>query len=234
MDKEIIQHIFEPFFSTKVQGESTGLGLSVVYGIIKQHEGWINVYSKPELGAAFRIYFPAVLTEPDVMDEQWVSLAEFQGRGERILLVEDDVAIRELNARILQGNGYVPFSAASAEEALERHLAQTKKLQATIEKLNRAITLEDAYSSAIEGVITVLNADRASILLFDPDGVIRFKAWEGLSPDYRSVIEGYFPWDKHDLKAQQISCLILLRRIFQMTYKLPLFVKEFMPVHSFL
>ena len=119
MDKETIERIFEPFFSTKGPGKGTGLGLSVVYGIIKQHEGWINVYSEPGQGATFRIYLPAVSVKPDTVDEQRVSLAEFQGRGERILLVEDDGAIRELSARILRENGYVPFSAANAEEALE-------------------------------------------------------------------------------------------------------------------
>ncbi len=118
MDKKTVEHIFEPFFSTKGPGKGTGLGLSVAYGIIKQHEGWINVYSEPGRGTTFRIYLPAVPVKLDTVDEGLVSPAEFKGRGEQILLVEDDQAIRELIARILQENGYVVFAAANAEEAL--------------------------------------------------------------------------------------------------------------------
>jgi len=119
MDEGTVQRIFEPFFSTKGPGKGTGLGLSVVYGIVKQHGGWINVYSKPGQGTTFKIYLPAVPIEPEAMDEGPISLEKFRGRGERILLVEDDRAIRKMSARALQENGYVPFPAASAEEALE-------------------------------------------------------------------------------------------------------------------
>jgi len=119
MNKEIIERIFEPFFSTKSPGKGTGLGLSVVYGIIQQHEGWITVHSKPGLGSTFNIYLPSVSTEPEKMKEESISLAKFQGRGERILLVEDEDYVRELSARTLKENGYIPFPARSAKEALE-------------------------------------------------------------------------------------------------------------------
>ena len=91
-----------------------------------------------------------------------------------------------------------------AEEALMSHLDQTRKLRDMVEKLNRADSLEDAYSVTIQSILTVIKADRASILLVDAVGRVRFKAWEGLSQEYRMVTEGHFPWEISDLKAQPI------------------------------
>ena len=119
MDKETIEHIFEPFFTTKRPEEGTGLGLSAVYGIILQHGGWVNVYSEPGRGSVFSIFLPAFSMQPQMTDVQRLSLADFQGRGERILLVEDEEIIRNLNAETLKEYGYITFLAASAEEALE-------------------------------------------------------------------------------------------------------------------
>ena len=119
MDKEAIQHIFEPFFTTKGPGKGTGLGLSVVYGIIKQHEGWINVYSEPGRGSVFKVYLPASSVESNgETKEEVISIQDFHGKGERILLVEDDAGIREFAKRVLFESGYVGSEAANAEEAL--------------------------------------------------------------------------------------------------------------------
>ena len=119
MDKEIIQHIFDPFFTTKGPGKGTGLGLSVVYGIVKQHEGWINVYSEPGRGSVFKVYLPASSVESKgEAKEEVISIQDCHGKGERILLVEDDDEIREFAKRVLFESGYVGFEAANAEEAL--------------------------------------------------------------------------------------------------------------------
>ena len=119
MDKEFIQHIFEPFFTTKGPGKGTGLGLSVVYGIVKQNEGWINVYSEPGRGSVFKVYLPASFVESkDETKEEVISIQDCHGKGERILLVEDDDGIREFAKRVLFESGYVGFEAANAEEAL--------------------------------------------------------------------------------------------------------------------
>jgi two-component system cell cycle sensor histidine kinase/response regulator CckA len=119
MDKEVIQHIFEPFFTTKGQGKGTGLGLSVVYGIIKQHEGWINVYSEPGRGSVFKVYLPVSSVESKgETKEEVISIQDCHGKGERILLVEDDDGIREFAKRVLFESGYVGFEAVNAEEAL--------------------------------------------------------------------------------------------------------------------
>ena len=119
MDKEIIQHIFEPFFTTKGVGKGTGIGLSVVHGIVKQHEGWINVYSEPGRGSAFKVYLPVSSVESKgEAKEEVISIQDCHGKGERILLVEDDDGIREFAKRVLVESGYVGFEAANAEEAL--------------------------------------------------------------------------------------------------------------------
>ncbi len=119
MDKQTIQHIFEPFFTTKQTGEGTGLGLSVVYGIAKQHQGWVNVHSKSGYGSIFEVYFPAVPIKAESKTEEEIPLQEIQGRGERILLVEDEKLIRELVTKVLIAYGYVIFESATGEEAMD-------------------------------------------------------------------------------------------------------------------
>jgi len=119
MDKETIRHIFEPFFTTKEVGRGTGLGLSVVYGIVKQHEGWINVESVLGKGSKFKIYLPAYSAKLEDEAEKKILLAELQGSGERILLVEDEKSVRRFAARVLRKNGYVVFEAENAKEALD-------------------------------------------------------------------------------------------------------------------
>ncbi|MDZ7261146.1 MAG: PAS domain S-box protein, partial [candidate division KSB1 bacterium] len=117
MDKATLAQIFEPFFSTKAPGEGTGLGLSVVYGIVKQHEGWITVDSVPGQGSIFTVYLPAFSIETKEKTEDRIPLQKFQGRGERILLVEDEPVVREFTTRVLNENGYQVFEATSAQKA---------------------------------------------------------------------------------------------------------------------
>jgi signal transduction histidine kinase/ActR/RegA family two-component response regulator len=118
MDQETLQHIFEPFFTTKEKGRGTGMGLSVVYGIVKHHGGWIRVHSELGRGTTFEIFLPASSEKALDRPEEEVSLQEFQGNGQRILVVEDESAVREFAAKTLGENGYVVYEAANAEEAL--------------------------------------------------------------------------------------------------------------------
>jgi len=121
IDEEMVHRIFEPFFTTKERGKGTGLGLSVVYGIIKQHGGWINVYSEPGKGSTFKIYLPALLSEKEAKagEEKVTPLEILQGGGERILIVEDSDAVREFAVNVLRDNGYRPFEARNVREAME-------------------------------------------------------------------------------------------------------------------
>jgi len=116
MDSETAAHIFEPFFTTKETGKGTGLGLATVYGIAKQNNGFISVYSEPGKGTTFRIYFPS-LEETAGDKSAKIAVKPVQGAG-RILLVEDDAMVRELTAKMLEKIGYTVTVAETPAEAL--------------------------------------------------------------------------------------------------------------------
>ncbi|MBI5361199.1 MAG: PAS domain S-box protein [Planctomycetes bacterium] len=130
MTKEVLVHMFEPFFTTKGIGKGTGLGLSVVYGIIKQHDGFINVYSEPGQGTTFRIYFPAVAEQPREETKKQMSLQQLQGKGERILLIEDDKMVRNFAVTILEENGYAVSAVENAAEAINLFKKEKGKFDA--------------------------------------------------------------------------------------------------------
>jgi two-component system cell cycle sensor histidine kinase/response regulator CckA len=118
MDKGLLQHIFDPFFSTKTVGKGTGLGLSVIYGVVRQHEGWIDVTSTPKRGSTFKVYLPLGFIEQEQTTRKVVSVEDLVGVGKRILVVEDEEKVREFTTSGLNRNGYVAVGAADAEEAL--------------------------------------------------------------------------------------------------------------------
>jgi CheY-like chemotaxis protein len=115
---DVMPHIFEPFFTTKPQGRGTGLGLAQVYGIVKQHEGYIDADSQVPLGTMFTIYLPAMT---DVSESEDVTEYEslIGGTGETILVVEDDKATRKAICEILESMGYQLLNVGDGEKALE-------------------------------------------------------------------------------------------------------------------
>jgi PAS domain S-box-containing protein len=118
MNPETVAHIFEPFYTTKESGQGTGLGLSTVYGIVKQSGGYIWVYSEPGKGTTFKVYLPRV-AEPVEAKPERVELPAANKGSETILLVEDEEAVRELTSRILSAKGYSVVAAKSVKDAEE-------------------------------------------------------------------------------------------------------------------
>jgi two-component system cell cycle sensor histidine kinase/response regulator CckA len=116
MTPEVKDRVFEPFFTTKEKGQGTGLGLSTVYGIVKQTGGNIWVYSEPGKGTTFKICFPRA-DEPLEEEKEKVVRGELFRGNETILIVEDDEEVRRLAARILQGQGYKVLEASQGVEA---------------------------------------------------------------------------------------------------------------------
>jgi PAS domain S-box-containing protein len=117
MDKKTLSQIFEPFFTTKEQGKGTGLGLASIYGIVKQNNGFINVYSEPDKGSTFKVYLPVYAVKSDGVMEKDSDLAVEHG-NETILLVEDETAILEMTTRMLERLGYTVVAAATPGEAI--------------------------------------------------------------------------------------------------------------------
>ena len=116
MDKETMRHVFEPFFTARQAGDGTGLGLATVYGIVKQNNGFINVYSEPGRGTTFKIYLPKYGRKADIPLD--IVANDTQSGSETILLVEDEPMILEMVTLMLQRQGYQVLAAATPEEAL--------------------------------------------------------------------------------------------------------------------
>ncbi len=118
IDKETLKHIYEPFFTTKATGQGTGLGLATVYGIVKQNKGFINVYSEPGQGTAFRIYLPRHTGDADLLiipDEIEIPT----GRNEIILIVEDESPILKAAKKMLKKLNYSVLAETSPDRAMD-------------------------------------------------------------------------------------------------------------------
>jgi CheY-like chemotaxis protein len=126
MDKNVQSQIFDPFYTTKAVGHGTGLGLSTVYGIVKQSDGYILVYSEPGKGTTFKIYFPRLREKAKTIALSHKEAEPPRG-SEQILVVEDDKTLRELAVKLLQDGGYRVLEAKDPEDAL-RILAASEEI----------------------------------------------------------------------------------------------------------
>ena len=133
MNNETLLHIFEPFFTTKEKGKGTGLGLSTCYGIVKQNNGNIWVYSEPDHGTTFKIYLPSVDRIPSHLSLHEES-GNITGGTETVLIAEDEPSLRQMAVRILRSKGYTVLEAPNGKEALsvaEKYISQEIHLLVT-------------------------------------------------------------------------------------------------------
>ncbi|WP_414564936.1 ATP-binding protein [Anabaena sp. CCY 9613] len=140
---EILDRIFEPFFTTKEVGKGTGLGLSTVLGIVKSHGGFINVYSEPRRGTQFKVYLPAQQTT-ETIEEAEQSFP--QGNRELILVVDDEVAIRDITKTSLESHNYQAITASDGIEAIALYAEHRDEI---------SLVLTDMAMPAMDGMTTI-------------------------------------------------------------------------------
>ena len=129
MDKHVLDNVFEPFFTTKEIGQGTGLGMPTVYGIAKQNNGFVNVYSEPEQGTTVKIYFPRLLEDADVSDKKQKEEALPRGCGETVLVLEDESVVMNITRIMLERLGYNVITASRPGEAMEAAKAHSGKIE---------------------------------------------------------------------------------------------------------
>ena len=135
MTPEVMNRVFEPFFTTKSPGKGTGLGLATVYGIVQQSGGHIGLYSEPDHGTTFKVYFPRTEAEVPSSESRQDTRALPIG-SETVLLVEDDDAVRAFSRSVLQTSGYTVLQAASGPEALRICEQHSGSIQMVVTDVN--------------------------------------------------------------------------------------------------
>ncbi len=184
IDKEIIDYIFEPFFTTKPEGEGTGLGLSVVYGIVKQHGGWVNVYSEKGEGTSFKIYLPAASVKKKTSGLRAEEHVEIDGKGRKVLIVEDEEGVRKFLSMVLNKHHFIPLEAENTEEA--KRIFEKEKIDVLICDLilpdGSGINVAESFTSQnpdIKVIISSGYSDKEREL-----SVIRERGWYFLPKPY--------------------------------------------------
>jgi PAS domain S-box-containing protein len=130
MDKEIKDKIFEPFYTTKEVDKGTGLGLAMVYGIVKQHNGYINIYSELSRGTTFKIYFPIIKEEVERVEK--IEIEPLSGRTETVLVAEDDETARRMTKIALEAYGYKVIEAVDGDDAINKFKENRESIQIAI------------------------------------------------------------------------------------------------------
>jgi PAS domain S-box-containing protein len=193
MTENTRKRLFEPFFTTKEVGKGTGLGLSIVYGIIKQHNGFINVYSEPGVGTTFTVYLPliraAVEEKTEVVDEIP------QGGTETILVADDDTSLRELADKLFSQFGYTVITAEDGQDALVKFSENKDKI---------ALVILDVIMPKMNGKET-----REAIWKIRPDSkVLLFSGYTADIMHTRGMLD-----DGVEFIAKPLSPVKLLRKV---------------------
>jgi CheY-like chemotaxis protein len=130
MSRETLSRVFEPFFTTKAVGQGTGLGLATVYGLVKQADGYVWVYSEPGIGTTFKIYLPVIPAAEPVATE--AESPPTLGSGELVLVVEDEPDVMRMAVRALRETGYTVLEASGGREALEVLMEAGERLRVVV------------------------------------------------------------------------------------------------------
>ena len=198
MDAETLGKIFEPFFTTKPVGEGTGLGLSMVYGFVKQSGGHIAVQSKPRNGATFKIYLPRV-KEPAKAPAAVTAPGKLRRGSGNILLVEDEEPIRELTARTLRECGYTVIESGNAREALP----VGEHYDGPIDMLITDVVMPGMDGVRLAGIIGKARPDMKVLYISGyPDKTL---AGHGISDDAVNLLSK--PFDAHAL-AEEVGHIL--------------------------
>ncbi|MBM4278969.1 MAG: PAS domain S-box protein [Deltaproteobacteria bacterium] len=174
MDGETLKHIYNPFFTTKGVGKGTGLGLAMVYGIVKSHEGYILCESEPNKGATFRLYFP--VSEQGRVWEELIEDKGIIGGSETILIVDDEESIRNLGEQIFRSHGYTVLQAPDGESA--RKLYQEKNGEIDLVVLD-LIMPGMGGEKCLEGLLQI-----------NPDVKVVIASGYSLDGSHKSFLEG--------------------------------------------
>jgi len=177
----IVDKIFEPFFTTKEVGQGTGLGLSTVMAIMKSHDGFVNVYSEPGKGTTFRAYLPALDSFSKGKKKPSRKATAVRGKGETILVVDDEASILALTSGTLQAFGYKAITAADGADAVAVYLENRKKI---------AVVLTDMSMPIMDGaaVIHALTKINPKIKIIASSGL---KMNVGLTKGVRSKVKHF-------------------------------------------
>ncbi|MCA1795564.1 MAG: response regulator [Desulfobacteraceae bacterium] len=197
MDKDTLDNLYEPFFTTKEVGKGTGLGLATIYGIVKQNKGFISVYSEPGQGSTFKIYLPRLVAKEDaekvVPEKKAVS-----GGTETILLVEDEPTILRMTRMMLERKGYTVISAATPAEAIEK----AKNHSAVIDLLMTDVVMPQMNGRDLAGQITALYPDIG--LLFMSGYTSNVIAHQGVLDDGVAFIQKPFSMADMTMKVRDV------------------------------
>ncbi|MFQ5703171.1 MAG: PAS domain S-box protein [Gemmatimonadales bacterium] len=200
MDEETQARVFEPFFTTKPTGAGTGLGMAMIYGLVKQHEGFVHVYSAVGQGTTVRLYFP-ITDQAASATPKRTTKAESQGGTETILLVEDEPSPRRSTTRVLEKFGYTVVAACNGEEAVELFETGGSQIDLVISDLimpkmggpelrkelrRRGVSVPFLFSSGYAA------GDRTSGTYLEPGTPFLHKPWTiaDLLTQVREVLEG--------------------------------------------
>jgi two-component system cell cycle sensor histidine kinase/response regulator CckA len=191
MNKSVLTRIFDPFFTTKAKGQGSGLGLSVVYGIVKGHEGFVTVNSQPGHGSVFNTFFP-ISGRPEALEKS--SSETLLGRNELIFVVEDEEDIRSFICEVLPGHGYRILSAENGDQALAIYREHWREITLVI----------------LDMVMPNLGGEEAFLKMKEINPRIKAMLSTGYSQDGRAGeiigkgIKGFIqkPYDFHQLLAK--------------------------------